>query len=98
MISKGQGTIEDRAKRFNVSKGIIKNIDCGASWKNLREKLEISITKKNIPIVKKKIQLKEKEVQIIKKKVQLKKKEVPIIKKKIQLIKREIPIIDEKTL
>jgi hypothetical protein len=44
MRSKGTGSASDRARRFNVSLGIILSIDCGTSWKTLREELKIPIT------------------------------------------------------
>ena len=47
IMSKGNGTANERGKRFNVSESIVYSIDCGSSWKDLREKLNIPITNSN---------------------------------------------------
>jgi hypothetical protein len=46
MLSKGQGTMLERAKKFNVSVAIINGIDRGTSWKDLRKKLNLPVSKR----------------------------------------------------
>lgn len=44
MMSKGNGTCKDRASRFAISESIVKSIDRGITWKDLRIELDIPIT------------------------------------------------------
>ena len=70
MISKGKGTVNERAIQFSVSESIIRSIDSGKTFKLLREKLKIPITNsmgKNLipcPIIKIKLPIGEKDAVI----------------------------------
>ena len=73
MLSKGDGTIQERADRFGITRGIIEKIDRGRTWIKLREELKIPINNGNDLDIENKYQIKLKtKLNDIKNKYQIK--------------------------